>query len=380
MKKDAKFFNVSSRTSDSAVIDIDGTIGGWDWDTWERINTGKLIRKQLRELKDVKNIEVHITSLGGDVDQALQIHDALKDHPATVTTFINGFCASAATIIALAGDIRKISKNAFYLIHKCSSYASGNEHDLEMELESQRTCNDILLSMYQDVCKKKKDELDELFDYDNGKGKWITAQEAVDFGFCTEIYNDESSSSQSVKVAMADEDMLKKLNYPSMPGEEPGNDDFVPTDREIGFINRIIEKARTLFAPINNTEPIINQNQTEMKKFAELFACISALLDIGNEQEYNEAEGRVMMNDEISMIESELKAYQDAKTEIEALKAERDSLKASVETITAERDDFKAKWEAAPAPVATVNGNDTKDECKLDDEYYAQIEKELSLM
>ncbi len=365
------FFNIISNSAEKAVIEIDGTIGGWDWDLWDRVNTGRIIRSQLKELGDVSNIEVRICSLGGDVDEALQIHDALKDHRATVTTVINGFCASAATIIALAGDVRKISKNSVYLIHKCSSYASGNEHDLQMELDSQKTVNDILYNMYKEVCKKSDAELTELFDADNGHGKWIKPEEAVDFGFCTEVYNE---SQPSAKVAMADAETLAKLNYPSLPDGTPVQVDDVVSEHEERLIKRIIDKARELFAPKTQVEPIINQKQSVMKKFLAVFVCLGALLAIKDDQEYDDQAGHTLTNEELGKVESELAAYAQLKQDHETLTAERDQLKKDNATLTAERDDYKAKWENAPHYVNPVEGTDP-DEDITANAGYERLEK-----
>lgn len=366
------FFNIINQSADSAVISIEGTIGGWDWDLWDRVNTGRIIRRQLKELGDVANIEVRICSLGGDVDEALQIHDALKDHSATVTTIINGFCASAATIIALAGDVRKISKNSVYLIHKCSSGVSGNEHDLQMELDSQKTVNDILYNMYKEVCKKSDAELTELFDADNGHGKWIKPEEAVDFGFCTEVYNE---SQPSAKVAMADAETLAKLNYPSLPDGTPVQVDDVVSEHEERLFRRIIDKARELFAPKTQVEPsIINQNQQAMKKFLAVFAYLGALLAIKDDQEYDDQAGHTLTNEELGKVEAELAAYAQLKHDHQTLTAERDKLKKDNETLTSERDSYKAKWESKPQDVTKVNGSDPVDDI-TDNAGYERLEK-----
>ncbi len=349
------FYNIVSNSAEKAVIEIDGVIGDYEWtkeDGWHDKNTGATIRKQLKDLGDVKNIDVLVTSLGGNVDFAFQIHDALKDHPAKVTTIINGFCASAATLIALAGDVRKISKNALYLIHKCSSYAWGNEHDLETELEAQKTTNDVIYNMYKDVCKKSDAELSELFNADNGHGKWITAQEVVDFGFCDEIYN---GGYASAKVALVDSALLDKFGYPQFPSQSE--------IQEERLMNRIIEKMRDLFAPKTQVEPIIiNQNQPAMKKFLAVFACLGALLAIKDDQEYDDQAGHTLTNEELGKVESELAAYAQLKQDHQALTAERDQLKKDNETLTSERDSYKAKWEAKPQDVPKVNGSDPVDD------------------
>ena len=387
------FFNVKENTGERAVIDIDGTIGGWDWDSWERINTGKLIRKALRDLKGVKEIEVRITSLGGDVDQALQIHDALQDHPAKVITIINGFCASAATIIALSGDVRRISRNAVYLIHKCSSYVLGNQHDLEMELESQKTVNEVLLDMYRAVNKKTEQELLDLFEYDNGHGKWITAQEVVDFGFCTEVYNNDTGNPASLAnkpmVNMAD---FKRLEYPAFPSDfahveydmnlipvdvpedtEPNNDETL--------MNKIITRARELFAPRMDVTPdnSINQNKEEMKKFNILFPLLALCLAGFANQDYDPEKGVSLTDQDLKDVEAKMKELSDAKTTLEqakatleqekaALEQDKANLQQSVTTLTAERDNYKTKYENKPADVPAVNGKDVKpDEQSIED-------------
>ena len=384
------FFAVKSNTGNRAVIEIDGVIGGWDWEDWERINTGRIIRKALRELSGVGEIEVRISSIGGDVDQALQIHDALRDHPAKVITIINGFCASAATIIALAGDERRISKNALYLIHKCSSYVGGNQHDLEMELESQKTTNDVMLDMYRAVNKKSEQELIDLFNYDNGNGKWITAQEAVDFGFCTEIYNEVSASA---KVAMVDKTDFARLQYPDLPEgfehveysvEQPAQ----PVDEE-SLINRIMTRARELFAPRMDVSPNINpKSQEEMKKFNLLFPLLALCLVGFADQDYNPDEGVTMKDEDLQKLEAEWKKLSEAKAALEqekqTLAQEKANLEQSVTTLTAERDNWKAKYENKPAEVPAVNGKDAKNDESFDayienDDYYKKIQESVDL-
>lgn len=385
MATNQTFFNVKSKTGNRAVIEIDGVIGGWDWESWDRINTGRIIRKALRDLSGVGEIEVLISSPGGDVDEAFQIHDALRDHPAKVITIINGFCASAATIIALAGDERRISKNSLYLIHKCSSRVVGNQHDLEHELESQKTINDVVLDIYRAVNKKSEQDLIDLFDYDNGHGKWITAQETVDFGFCTEIYNEVSASA---KVAMVDKTDFARLQYPDLPEgfehveysfEQPAQ----PMDEE-SLINRIMTRARELFAPRMDVSPNINpKSQEEMKKLNLLFPLLALCLVGFADQDYNPDEGVTMKDEDLQKLEAEMKKLSDAKAALEqekqTLAQEKANLEQSVTTLTAERDNWKAKYENKPADVPAVNGKDTKSTPVdvTDNPVYNELEKYL---
>lgn len=334
-----QFLNITQLSANKARIEIDGTIGGFDWDTWKRKNTGTGIRKQLKEIEglDVDEIEVLITSLGGYVDDALQIHDALKSHPAKVTTIVQGFCASAATIIACAGDRRIISPNALYLIHKCMSDVwDANENDLEAELNDQRTINGTIMNIYRGVLKKEEADLVALFNANEGDGKWITAEEALAFGFATEIQEFENENKKTAS-GMA----------------------------------RFLNRARVLFPVVNNI-PNYNQNPTDMKKFLMSFAMLGALLCMKEDAEYDEKEGLQLNPEQLQTVENALKAYDGLKTKASKtesdLQGAKDALAtaeksvadkdALIATLTAERDDYKAKYENAPANVPGVNGKD----------------------
>ena len=336
---DRQYLNISKPAANKARIEIDGTIGGWDWDTWKRKNTGTDIRKQLKEIEglDVDEIEVLITSLGGYVDDALQIHDALKSHTAKVTTIVQGFCASSATIIACAGDRRVISPNAVYLIHKCmSSVWDANENDLEAELDDQRTINGAIMNIYRGVLKKEEADLVALFNANDGDGKWISAEEALAFGFATEIQE-------------FNEDKKKTANG----------------------MARFLNRARVLFPVVNNI-PNYNQNSTDMKKFLMSFAMLGALLCMKEDAEYDEKEGLKLNPEQLQTVEDALKAYNDLKTKASKtesdLQGAKDALAtaeksvadkdALIATLTAERDNYKTKYENAPANVPGVNGKD----------------------
>lgn len=344
-----QFLNITQLSANKARIEIDGTIGGFDWDTWKRKNTGASIRKQLKEIDNLKvdEIEVLITSLGGYVDEALQIHDALKSHPAKVTTIVQGFCASAATIIACAGDRRIISPNALYLIHKCMSDVwDANENDLEAELDDQRTINGTIMNIYRGVLKKEEADLVTLFNANDGDGKWITAEEALAFGFATEIQEFEIENKKTAS-GMA----------------------------------RFLNRARVLFPVVNNI-PNYNQNPTDMKKFLMSFAMLGALLCMKEDAEYDEKEGLKLTPEQLQTVEDALKAYDDLKTKASKtesdLQGAKDALAtaeksvadkdALIATLTAERDNYKAKYENAPANVPGVNGKDVKlDEQSIED-------------
>jgi len=87
-KEKREFMRFVSETEEEAVIEIYGTIGGWNWEEWKRINTIESISKELNRLKELntKKITVKINSYGGDCNHALAIYDALVDHSAKIIT------------------------------------------------------------------------------------------------------------------------------------------------------------------------------------------------------------------------------------------------------------------------------------------------------
>lgn len=108
------------------VITIFDLIGE-DWWTGEGI-TAKSIGKQLKAIGGP--VEVQINSPGGDVFEGFAIYNLLREHPYDVNVKIIGMAASAASVIAMAGDRIEIGVAAFVMIHNCWVVAVGNRHDM----------------------------------------------------------------------------------------------------------------------------------------------------------------------------------------------------------------------------------------------------------
>jgi ATP-dependent protease ClpP protease subunit len=191
MRKIPQFkIEIRNQTEDEATIDIEGEIGGIDWDTWESINTPKQIKAQLKKIAalETKKIVVNINSLGGYIDDGLAIHDILASHEAEIETNVTGLTASAATIIAQAGDVRKISDNALYLVHKGWGMMLGNANDAQAYLDDLNKMDGRIANIYAKRSNKTVDEFLELMNANNGDGKWLDPQEAIEFGLVDEVY------------------------------------------------------------------------------------------------------------------------------------------------------------------------------------------------
>src|SRR6478609_6695251 len=94
-------------------------------DSWFGGVTAKQFAADLKELGPVQTLDVRINSGGGDVFDGLAIYRQLVDHPAKVVSHIDGFAASIASIIAMAGDEIRISEAGFVMIHDAWGVAVG---------------------------------------------------------------------------------------------------------------------------------------------------------------------------------------------------------------------------------------------------------------
>lgn len=101
---------------------------GEDWWSGGGI-TAKKVSAQLRAIGD-RPVEVQINSPGGDMFEGLAIYNVLREHPQAVTIKVMGMAASAASVIAMAGDTVEIGAASFIMIHNCWVGAVGNRHDM----------------------------------------------------------------------------------------------------------------------------------------------------------------------------------------------------------------------------------------------------------
>lgn len=182
--------NAKKQDDNTAVIDIDGEIGiSIDFEEWkiktENTNTG--FKKKLKEIGDVKEIVVNINSLGGDVNEGISIHDLLKETKAKIITNIKGFTASAATIIAMAGDKINMSDNALFLIHKSWTWGAGNANEMKAVVGLLEAVDSNIVNIYQKRTGLDKEKIEALMNENNGNGIWLNAEKAKEYGYIDNI-------------------------------------------------------------------------------------------------------------------------------------------------------------------------------------------------
>ena len=219
-----KYFQLTtSEDGTTADLDIYGDISSCWWDD-DAMSASKL-SKQLDELGDVSQINVHINSYGGEVAEGLAIYSALRRHKAHVRTTCDGFACSIASVIFMAGDERLMSDASLLMIHNAWTSAWGvNAADLRKLADDMDTITSASKSAYMARVSITEDELTELMDAET----WISPADAVDMGFATEIETFESGD----KASQGARDALMALVMASVEKRSAGKDDDDEPDDE----------------------------------------------------------------------------------------------------------------------------------------------------
>lgn len=216
-------------------IEIEGTIGvpeEWQFDQPEaRVATYEKFRDTVRRIAgiDAPQIVVDIRSTGGDVNDALLIHDALCSLDAHITTRCYGYTASAATIIAQAASpgCREISANALYLIHTAICAAEGNAAEIAGKLDLLRQTDTRIAAVYAARSGRPAGEFEALMAENNGNGRWLSPEEAVAAGLADVVTDAAGHPAPSLtrNIARGWERLLVRIGLSA--GEQ------LPADRNI---------------------------------------------------------------------------------------------------------------------------------------------------
>lgn len=222
-------------TAEVCRIDIEGTIGvpeEWQFDQPEaRVATYEKFRDTVRRITQIEaaEIEVSIRSTGGDVNDALLIHDALRQSGARITTRCYGYTASAATIIAQAASegCREISSNALYLIHNSICSTEGNAAELSARIELLRATDRRIAALYAARSGRETAGFETLMAENNGCGRWLSPEEVVAAGLADRVIEapERPAPTLTQNLARGWERLLARI------GMRPG--DELPADRNI---------------------------------------------------------------------------------------------------------------------------------------------------
>ena len=123
-------------------------------------------------------INLHIQSEGGSLLHALYVTDVIKNLKTPVHTYVDGFAASAATLLSIVGDKRFITQNSLMLIHQLSSANAGKYNQLEDEMVNLDNIMNIVINLYLNNSIINKNKLLEILK----KDLWLDAKTCLDYG------------------------------------------------------------------------------------------------------------------------------------------------------------------------------------------------------
>lgn len=192
------------------VIDIKGEIinsnNQWiyDWLGMEATSPKK-ISDALRDAGG-EDVEIHINSPGGDVFAGSEIYTLLRAYSGKVKVKILGIAASAASVIAQAGE-SEISPTGMFMIHNVKTWSSGDYRDMEYTAEALRAANESIINAYVAKTGMTQEELQGLMDRET----YMAAAQAVEYGFVDKIMFAEQAPELRNGFGLLPEETLKKI-------------------------------------------------------------------------------------------------------------------------------------------------------------------------
>lgn len=225
-----------NNTAGVCQIDIEGTIGvpeEWQFEEPDaRVATYERFRDTLRRIAEIEapEVVVNIRSTGGDVNDALLIHDALRQLPARVTTRCYGYTASAATIIAQAASegCRLLSANALYLIHTAICSTEGNAAEIAGKIDLLHQTDARIAAVYASRSGRPAAEFEALMAENNGNGRWLAPEEAVAAGLADKVVEaaEQPASSLARNIARGWERLLANIGLRPGASRRPQRSPF----------------------------------------------------------------------------------------------------------------------------------------------------------
>lgn len=149
--------------------------------------TAKKVAAQLRAIGD-RPVEVQINSPGGDMFEGIAIFNVLREHPQDITVKVMGMAASAASIIAMAGDRIEIGAASFVMIHNCWVMAVGNRHDMAETAEWLAPFDQAMVDLYAMRTGQKAQDIAKWMDAET----FMSGSQAVERGFANGLLSSDT--------------------------------------------------------------------------------------------------------------------------------------------------------------------------------------------
>ena len=361
---------MAAKTNNNYQLHLKGFVGGYDFDA-DYVD-------YILSKNSGNEVHVLIDSLGGRSDTALSIFSAFKRHGNVNVHFV-GMNASAATIASLGAKHITMDSSAMYLVHKCSigffEWGQMNSDGLQAlidNIEHQKADLDKLdaniAQMYATRCKKEPSALLDLMK----AGGWLTAKEALAWGFVDELTDYEDETAPVLTDAVANAMASAGIPIPNMPMMDAP---------EKSAIARFFNSLASIFTNSQTQKLQNSQTSNPMKK---IFTSICAILAcehlLSNDGKVTLEDGQLeqveqaittdkqtitQLQAQVQTLTSEKQALANEKTQ---LVSDKESLSASVLQLTSELTALKQKPGDTTAQV--VNGQHQQQQEKTEAQEY----------
>lgn len=207
-------FRAAAENNAAPELILYGDIASETW--WGDEVTPRQFTEELAALGAVPEIVVRINSGGGDVFAANAIYTRLKDNAAKITVKIDGWAASAATIVAMAGDVIEIPGNGVFMVHDPALGLLGyfNEADLAKLTEEIKVIKQSIVNGYALKTGKTTDEIAAIMSAET----WYDGKQAVDAGFCDKLmFEDAENSVENTAKIVVNSVSMDLTRYEKMP-------------------------------------------------------------------------------------------------------------------------------------------------------------------
>ena len=207
-------FRAAANENAAPELILYGDIASETW--WGDEVTPLQFTEELNALGNVPEIVVRINSGGGDVFAANAIYTRLKDNAAKITVKIDGWAASAATIVAMAGDVIEIPGNGVFMVHDPSIGLLGyfNETDLVKVSEELKVIKQSIVNGYALKTGKAAEEIAAIMAAET----WFDGKQAVDAGFCDRLMFEEADTTvENAAKVIVNSVSMNLEQFPNMP-------------------------------------------------------------------------------------------------------------------------------------------------------------------
>ena len=256
-----------------------------------------------------EDIELIISSYGGDLDHALAVYKLLKPISDKITAKVIGKVASAATVILLAADKRIADQDAELLIHFPSTELRGTADELEETAMELRKYEGKLKEIYSSVAGAETLLKEE---------RWLTAKEALDAGLITEI--EQTTPLSALKRAL----VLNSINKQKVKQTENLTIKNVTNMEEVEVLKQEIEQLKA------DKAELLQENEQLKQRLEALVAELESLKNEDAEAEVEAAihAGKISASakeDAILLAKKDLTSFRKLmnSTKVEAIKAEK---------------------------------------------------------